>query len=47
MKPSGKLLIVDNRRMEQISLFSKQTSGLRLDREIHGGARVAHLAEGL
>lgn len=47
MKPDGKLLVVDNRKTERVSLFSKQTSGLKLEREIHGGANVAHLAEGL
>lgn len=47
MKPDGKLLIVDNRKTERVSLFSRQASGLKLEREIHGGANVARLAEGL
>jgi hypothetical protein len=47
MKPNGKLLIVDNRKTERVSLLSKQASGLRLEREIHGGANVARLAEGM
>jgi len=46
MKSDGKLLITDNREIEKVSIFSKDSAGmLVLEKEVNGGTEIADLVE--
>ena len=44
MKPDGRLLITDNRDIEKVSMFSKDSAGmLVLENEVNGGTEIADI----
>ncbi len=47
LKPGGRLILVDNRQLESVSVFVKAGSGLAFDKSYNGGSDVADLASGL